>query len=86
MSDIVGEACDAGSLVPEDACRLMGIWFIRGWPVFVMLISVSGLMSYRPLFLAVGPHVRLRFGQANPYRHMVGHIVLELRKEGPLCR
>ena len=38
------------------------------------------------LFLAAGPHVRVRFGQADPDRHMVGNIVFELREEGPLCR
>jgi len=38
------------------------------------------------LFLAIGRHVRVRFGQTDPNRHVVGYIMLELREEGLFLR
>ncbi|WP_417491512.1 DUF2269 family protein [Maricaulis sp.] len=45
---LMAEAVAAGEAVPDRVHRLMRIWFVLGWPAFIALIAIFGLMVARP--------------------------------------
>lgn len=44
------QAVAAGEPAPEPVQRLMRIWFLLGWPAFVALLGIFGLMVFKPAF------------------------------------
>ena len=45
---LMAAAVAAGEAVPDRVHRLMRIWFVLGWPAFIALIAIFGLMVARP--------------------------------------
>jgi uncharacterized membrane protein len=48
MRDIARTAARDGSGLPARYHRLFSIWFILGWPAFVGVLGIFGLMIFRP--------------------------------------
>jgi len=48
VRNLMTDAVAAGQDVPDRVHRLMRIWFALGWPAFVALIAIFGLMVARP--------------------------------------
>jgi uncharacterized membrane protein len=43
-------AADSGEPIPATVHKLMRIWMILGWPAFIALIGIFGLMVFKPNF------------------------------------
>ena len=48
MRDVARAAARDGAELPAHYHRLFSIWFILGWPAFVGVIVIFGLMIFRP--------------------------------------
>lgn len=48
MRDMAVAAQHSGQPLPADYARYFRIWFILGWPAFLALVAIFGLMITRP--------------------------------------
>jgi uncharacterized membrane protein len=48
LRDLARDAAAAGAALPARYHRLFRIWFVLGWPAFLGVIAIFGLMIWRP--------------------------------------
>src|SRR5262249_38500318 len=48
VRELAAAAARAGGLLPPDYERLFRIWFALGWPAFLGVIAIFGLMIFKP--------------------------------------
>jgi uncharacterized membrane protein len=48
IRDIVKMAASKGEAIPDQAHRLMRLWFVLGWPAFAAVIAIYVLMITKP--------------------------------------
>jgi uncharacterized membrane protein len=48
LRDLAAAAARAGTALPPSYRRLYAIWFVLGWPAFIGLVAVFGLMVLKP--------------------------------------
>jgi len=48
LRELAAAAARAGGLLPPDYERLFRIWFALGWPAFLGVIAIFGLMIFKP--------------------------------------
>ena len=50
LRDIAQQAIDANTPLPPLFHEYWKTWFVLGWPAFITMIIIFGLMVYKPLF------------------------------------
>lgn len=50
VTDLARRADAAGAPLPPQFRRLMRVWFMLGWPAFIALLAIFGLMIVKPDF------------------------------------
>ena len=50
LRDLAAEAAQRNAPLPDEYHRLYGRWFALGWPAFLAVIAIFGLMIWKPQF------------------------------------